>query len=130
MSENPPEQGPRQSFGPGEGPKLLGQMLATGAEVFGSDGEKVGDLKDVDEAEFTVSRGVKRDLRLPVTSVGEVSGSDRVVLEFAADEAEDASQRGADSFGKADDFSESPVREGLGEIFKGRNRKRGQDSEG
>ena len=130
MTEDRPKQNTRQSFSPGEGPKLLGQMLASGAEVFGSDGEKVGDLKDVDEAEFTVSRGLKRDLRFPVTSVGEVSGSDRVVLEFAADEAEDASQKGPDSAGKADDFSESPVREGLGEIFKGRNRKRGQDSEG
>lgn len=128
MSEDRSGQGPRQSFGPGEGPKLLGQMLASGAEVFGSGGEKVGDLKDVGEAEFTVSRGLKRDLRLPVTSVGEVSGSDRVVLEVSADEAEESSRSGTDAPGKADDFSESPISEGIWETLKGRQRGRGGDS--
>ena len=128
MSEDRPEQRPRQTFGPGEGPKLLGQMLASGAEVFGSGGEKVGDLKDVGEAEFTVSRGIKRDLRLPVTSVGEVSGSDRIVLEISADEAKESSRSGADAPGKADDFSESPIGEGIWETLKGRQRGRGGDS--
>lgn len=80
--------------------------LASGAEVFGSDSGKVGDLKDVGEAEFAVYRGMKRDLRLPATSIGEVSGSDRVVLEVSAD--------------KADDFSESPISEGIWETLKGR----------
>lgn len=127
MSEERRDAGPRQSFGPGEGPQVLGQMLSAGAEVFGSDGEKVGELKTVDDAEFTVGRGLRRDLRLPITSVSEVVGDSRITLEFPADQADEAGRSGGDSPDKADDFSESPIREGLGEIFKGRSRERGRD---
>lgn len=130
MSDEGANSGLRQSFEPGEGPKLLGQMLASGAGVFGSDGGKVGNLEDVGEAEFTVGRGVKRDLHLPITSVGEVVGSGRIHLEVPADEVEELGRTGGDSPGKGDDFSESPIREGLGELFKGRDRNRGRDSEG
>lgn len=127
MSDERSDNGPRQSFGPGEGPQLLGQMLSSGAEVLGSDGEKVGELKAVGDAEFTVGRGMRRDLHLPITSVGEVAGDSQVTLEFPADQAEEAGWSGGDAPGKADDFSESPIREGLGEIFKGRSRERGRD---
>lgn len=127
MSNERSDSGPRQSFGEGEGPQLLGQMLSSGAEVLGSDGEKVGDLKAVGDAEFTVGRGVKRDLRLPITSVSEVVGDSRITLEFPADRVEEVGWSGGESSNKADDFSESPIREGLGEIFKGRSRERGRD---
>lgn len=124
------EEGPRQSFGPEEGPQLLGQMLSSGAEVLGSDDEKVGDLKDVADAEFVVSRGMKRDLRFPITSVSEIVGGSRIRLEFPAGEAEEASRSGGyDAPGKANEFSESPIREGLGEIFRDRARVRGRDEE-
>lgn len=127
MTDERPDAGPRQTFGEGEGPQTLGQMLSSGAGVWGSDGEKVGELKAVGDADFTVGRGVRRDLRLPITSVGEVVGSERITLEFPADQVEEAGWSGGDSANKADDFSESPIREGLGEIFKGRARERGRD---
>lgn len=121
----------RQSFGSGEGPQILGQMMAEGgAEVVGSDGEKVGDLKDQRNAELTVSRsGIKRDLHIPVTSVGEIVGSDVVKLDIPAARVEEVGWTGNDALGKVKDFSEAPIREGLGEIFKGRKQKRASTRE-
>ncbi len=45
----------------GHGPQTLAQLQATGAEVVGSDGKKVGDLKEVGDADFLI----ERTLRLP-----------------------------------------------------------------
>lgn len=79
--------GPRgQSFGEGEGPKLLGQLLADGAEIVGSDGKKIGDLKEVRDADFLVDRTLKRDLYIPVTRVGEVSEDGKIVLDISSNE--------------------------------------------
>lgn len=121
----------RQSFDADEGPQILGQMMAEGgAEVVGSDGEKVGDLKDQRDAELTVSRGgIKRDLHIPVTNVSEILGSNLVKLDTPADRVEEVGWTGNDPLGKAKDFSDSPIREGLGEIFKGRKQERGADKQ-
>jgi hypothetical protein len=83
--------GPRgKSFGAGEGPQTIAQLQATGAEVVGSDGEKVGDLKEVRDADFLMSRGgLKRDVYVPVTSVSEVSGDGRIVLDVPSDAVDD-----------------------------------------
>lgn len=121
----------RQSFSEDEGPQILGQMMAEGgAEVVGSDGEKVGDLKDQRDAELTVSRGFKRDLHIPVTNVREIVGSDLVKLDIPAERVEEVGWTGSDALGKAKDFSDSPIRDGLGEIFKDRKQKRGADNKG
>jgi hypothetical protein len=83
--------GPRgKSFDAGEGPQLLAQLQATGAEVVGSDGEKVGDLKEVRDADFRVGRGgLKRDVYVPVRSISEVSEDGRIVLDVASGEVDD-----------------------------------------
>lgn len=119
----------RQTFGAGEGPQILGQMMAEGgAEVFGSDGEKVGDLKDQHDAEFTVGRGgLKRDLHLPVDKISEIVGGEAVNLEVPSDQVEDMGWTGTDAADKADEFSEAPIRQGLGEVLSGRKRERGVD---
>lgn len=122
----------RQSFGSGEGPQILGQMMAEGgAEVVGSDGEKLGVLKDQRNAELTVSRGgIKRDLHIPVSNVGEIVGSDVVKLDIPADRAEEVGWTGKDALGKAKDFSEAPIRDSLGGIFKSRKQERGKEEKG
>lgn len=121
----------RQSFSADEGPQILGQMMAEGgAEVVGSDGEKVGDLKDQRDAELTVGRSFKRDLHIPVTNVSELVGSDLVRLDIPAERVEEVGWTGSDAPGKAKDFSDSPIRDGLGEIFKGHKQERGADNKG
>lgn len=118
----------RQSFSTDEGPRM---MAEGGAEVVGSDGEKAGDLKDQRDAELTVSRGgIKRDLHIPVTNVSELIGGDVVKLDIPADRVEEVGWTGNDALGKARDFSDSPIREGLGEIFKDRKQERGADRKG
>jgi hypothetical protein len=55
MAKGGPEAGSGGGrFGPGEGPQTLAQLQSTGAEVVGSDGETVGDLKTVGDAHFVV----------------------------------------------------------------------------
>lgn len=44
------------------GPLTLAQLQATGTEVVGSDGQKVGHLGEVGDADFVVERTFKRDL--------------------------------------------------------------------
>lgn len=132
MASEEPDARIRQSFGAGEGPQILGQMMAEGgAEVVGSDGERVGDLKDQRNAELTVGRdGVKRDLHIPVTNVGEIVGSDVIKLDVPAARVEEVGWTGNEAPGKAKDFSDSPIRDGLGEIFRGRKQKRGKKEKG
>lgn len=131
MPDEESDTGTRQSFGADEGPQILGQMMAEGgAQVVGSDDERIGDLKDQRDTTLTVDRGgLKRDLHLPVTSVSEIIGSEVVKLEVRADEVEDIGWTGSDALGKAKDFSEAPIREDLGEVFSGRKQERGTDKQ-
>ena len=105
--------GPRErSFGPGGGPQTLSQLQATGAEVVGSDGEKVGDLKEVGDADFLVKRTLRRDIRLPVSRVREVTADNKIVLDVPAEEAKDLGR--GEPLGEADsgaDFSEGAKQE-------------------
>src|SRR5215216_8041610 len=82
--------GPRgQRFDAGQGPQTLAQLQATGAEVVGSDGERLGDLEEVGDADFLVGRTLRRDLRLPVSRVREVTSDNKVVLDLPAAEAKE-----------------------------------------
>jgi hypothetical protein len=78
-----------RSAGSGQGPQTLAQLRATGAEVLGSDGERLGDLKEVGDADFLVGRTLRRDLRLPVSRVREVTSDNKVVLNLPAAEAKE-----------------------------------------
>jgi hypothetical protein len=62
-------------------------MQGTGAEVVGPDEEKVGDLKEVGDADFRVGRTLRRDLRLPVGRVREGTSDYKIILELSAAEA-------------------------------------------
>lgn len=79
-------------FDSGEGPQLLAQLQATGGtQVFGSDGEKVGELKEVGDADFVVDRGMLRgEVRVLVDRVAEVTDDGRIVLGVPADRAAEA----------------------------------------
>lgn len=65
-------------------------MQATGAEVIGSDGEKMGDLKSVGDADFIVGRTLRRDVRVPVARIKEVTADNEVVLDLPAEEVDEA----------------------------------------
>ncbi len=78
-----------RSAEPGYGPQTLAQLQATGAEVIGSDGERLGDLKEVGDADLLIARTLRRDLRLPVNRVREVTSDNKVVLDLPAAEAKD-----------------------------------------
>jgi hypothetical protein len=88
-----------RSTGPGQGPQTLAQLRATGAEVLGSDGERLGDLKEVADADFLVGRTLRRDLRLPVSRVREVTSDNKVVLDLPAAGAKELG--GKESAGEA-----------------------------
>lgn len=109
MSNNESEVGAAgQRFSPGEGPQTLAQLQHTGAEVFGSDGEKIGDLKAVGDADFVVGRTLRSDLHIPVRHVREVTPGNKIVLDVSADEAKEA-RRGpsTDTAGGEEGFSDS-----------------------
>ena len=78
-----------RSTEPGQGPQTLAQLQATGAEVVGSDGEKIGDLKEVSDADFLV----ERTLRLPVSRVREVTSENEIVLDQSAAEAKELGEK-------------------------------------
>ena len=82
-----------RSAGPGQGPQTLAQLRATGAEVVGSDGERLGDLEEVGDADFLVGRTLRRDLRLPVSRVREVTPDNKIVLDLPAAEAKELSEK-------------------------------------
>jgi hypothetical protein len=96
-------------FGPGESPQTLAQLQSTGAEVVGSDGEKVGDLKTVGDADFVVGRTLRRDLHVPVKHVREVTADNKIVLDVSADETKQArwGSPSTDTSGGAEGFSDS-----------------------
>jgi hypothetical protein len=105
-----------QSVGSGHGPQTLAQLQATGAEVIGSDGEKVGDLKEVGDADFLVERTLRRNPRLPVSCVLEVTADNKTILDVPADEANGAG--GKETLGEAapgvGSMSENPGKEEKG----------------
>jgi hypothetical protein len=76
-----------RSAEPGHGPQTLAQLQATGAEVVGSDGERLGDLEGVGDADSLVRRTLRRNLRLPVSRVREVTPEHKIVLDLPATEA-------------------------------------------
>jgi hypothetical protein len=77
--------------------------------VVGSDGEKVGDLKTVGDADFVVGRTLRSDLHVPVRHVREVTADHKIVLDVSADEAKEARWGGpsTDTSGGAEGFSDS-----------------------
>src|SRR5215203_5126169 len=77
----------------GHGPQTLAQLQATGAEVVGSDGEKIGDLKEVSNADFLVGRTLGRNLRLSVSRVREVTSENEIVLDQSAAEAKELGEK-------------------------------------
>jgi hypothetical protein len=94
MVEREPGKGATErSAEPGHGPQTLAQLQATGAEVFGSDGEKIGDLKEVGDADFLVGRTLRRDLRLPVSRVREVTSENKIVADLPATEAKELGEK-------------------------------------
>ena len=109
-NEGPGEGSKGESGDAGAGPQTLAQLQGTGAEVVGSDGEKVGDLKTVGDADIVVGRPLLRsDLHVPVARVREVTPDNRVVLDVSAEEAKEARWGGpsTDTSGGAEEFSES-----------------------
>ena len=76
--------------------------------MVGADGEKVGDLKTVGDADFVVGRTLRSDLHLPVTSIREVTTDNKIVLDVSAKEAKEArSGSSTDTAGGAKGFSDS-----------------------
>lgn len=123
MSEPGSPTGPRgEEFGPGEGPQLLAHLQGTGAGVVGSDGEKVGDLKSVQESTFTVGRGVWRDLHVPIHRIGEVTAEGNIVLDIPAGEVDDTGWEKSWSPGgpSPEEFSEAPREESIWEVARRR----------
>jgi hypothetical protein len=109
MASDGSSVGPRgQRFDAGEGPQTLAQLQATGAEVIGSDGEKVGNLKTVGDADFVVGRTLRSDLHIPVTRIREVTTDNKIVLDVSAEEAKETrSGSSTDTAGGAEGFSDS-----------------------
>ena len=105
-----------RSAEPGHGPQTLAQLQATGAKVVGSDGEKIGDLKEVGDADFLVGRTLRRNLRLPVSRVRKVTSDNKIVLDLSAAEAKELGEK--ESLGQgapgAGSMSENPGKEEKG----------------
>ena len=121
MADSGSEVGPRgQRFGPGEGPQILSQLQSTGAEVVGSDGGKIGDLKTVGDADFVVGRTLRQDLHIPVRHVREVTADNKIVLDVSAEQAKEArwDRPSTDTSGGAEGFSDS-ARVGKGALELG-----------
>jgi hypothetical protein len=93
VERDPNTEATERSAGPGQGPQTLAQLRATGGEVVGSDGERLGDLKEVGDADFLVGRTLRRDLRLPVSHVREVTSDNKIVLDLPAAEAKELGEK-------------------------------------
>jgi hypothetical protein len=110
MTDGESGVGPKgQSFDSGEAPQTLAQLQNSGAEVVGSDGEKIGDLKTVGDADLVVGRTLRSDLHVPINRVGEVTSEGKVVLDVSADRAKESQWGGSstDTAGGAESFSDS-----------------------
>jgi PRC-barrel domain len=84
----------------------------TGTHVFGSDGEEIGTISDVQPGYFKVKRGTffHKEVYLPLTSItGTALGGEGVTVNLTRDEAEsgDWSQPPADDAG-SDDLTTRP----------------------
>jgi hypothetical protein len=117
MVEREPDTGATErSAEQGHGPQTLAQLQATGAEVVGSDGGKIGDLEEVGDADFLVGRTLRRNLRLPVSRVREVTSENKIVLDLPAAEAKELGEK--ESLGEgapgAGSMSENPGKEEKG----------------
>ena len=117
MVKHQPDAGATErSAEPGHGPQTLAQLQATGAKVVGSDGEKIGDLKEIGDADFLVGRTLRRNLRLPVSRVREVTSDNKIVLDLSAAEAKELGEK--ESLGEgapgAGSMSENPGKEEKG----------------
>ena len=66
----------------------LSGQAREGMEVVGSDGERVGLVKEVRVGDLLMDRPTRRDLYVPLDAVREVTGG-RVVLTGGAGEADD-----------------------------------------
>ena len=66
----------------------VSRQARAGMEVVGSDGERVGTVKEVRAEDLLVDRAMRRDLYVPLAAIREVTGQ-RVVLTVPADEADD-----------------------------------------
>jgi hypothetical protein len=84
--------------------------------VVGPDGKKIGDLKEVGNADFLVGRTLRRDLRLPVSRVREVTSENEIAVDVPATEAKELSEK--ESLGEAapgtGSMSENPGKEEKG----------------
>jgi hypothetical protein len=110
MTDGESGAGPKgQSFDSGEAPQTLAQLQNSGAEVVGSDGEKIGDLKTVGDADLVIGRTLRSDLHVPINRVGEVTSEGKVVLDVSADRAREGQWGGSstDTAGGAEGFSDS-----------------------
>jgi hypothetical protein len=117
MVKHQPDTGATErSAEPGHGPQTLAQLQATGAKVVGSDGEKIGDLKEVGDADFLVGRTLRHNLRLPVSRVREVTSDNKIVLDLSAAEAKELGEKESLGEGapKAGSMSENPGKEEKG----------------
>ena len=117
MAERESDTGATErSADPGHGAQTLAQLQATGAEVVGSDGERLGDLEEVGDADFLVKRTLRRNLRLPVNRVREVTSDNKVVLDLPAAEAKELGE--SESLGEtapgAGSMAENPGKEEKG----------------
>ena len=117
MVKHQPDAGATErSAEPGHGPQTLAQLQATGAKVVGSDGEKIGDLKEVGDADFLVGRTLRHNLRLPVSRVREVTSDNKIVLDLSAAEAKELGEK--ESLGEgapgSGSMSENPGKEEKG----------------
>ena|SRR5215213_817989 len=82
-----------RSTEPGQGPQTLAQLQATGADVVGSDGERLGNLEEVGDADFLVGRTLRRNLRLPVSRVREITSENKLVLDLPTAEAKELGEK-------------------------------------
>src|SRR5215218_3878701 len=126
MLKREPDQGATErSAEPGHGPQTLAQLQATGAEVVGSDGDKIGDLKEVGDADFLVGRTLRRNLRLPVSRVREVTSENKIVLDLTTAEAKELGEK--ESLGEAApgarSMAENPGKEEKGAWGSGKESK-------
>jgi hypothetical protein len=117
MVKHEPDTGATErSSEPGHGPQTLAQLQATDAEVVSSDGERLGDLKEVGDADFLVGRTLRRNLRLPVSRVREVTSENKIVLDLPAAEAKELGEK--ESLGEgapgAGSMAENPGKEEKG----------------
>lgn len=113
MADGESDVGPRgKRFGPGEGPQLLAHLRGTDTEVVGSDGEKVGNLKEVGDAAFLIDRGtLRRDVSMPVRHIAEVTTDERIVLDIPADQVDEVGQKGRPATSDDTDPGSTPYAE-------------------